>query len=166
MEHAHRFQAGLGNGINIKRSTLDVRKAGFYRIKIFGYKFVRKYLNVATVRLVTVRSNPGPEYLVLWGLPYDGVFLDPTDGPWDGNNYLSTLQRVDTWSNQDIKAMRIMTTQQPATLVSCPRMRSYKHLEKGVVSFWIPVAVWDAEQGALERRDATSEWLRRGLLRR
>jgi hypothetical protein len=123
-------------GINIKRSTLDVRKAGYYRIKILGYKFVRNHLSVATVHLDTVRHNPGPEYLVAWGLPYDGMFNFPFDGHWDGNDYRSTLQRVDTWFDQNINYLR--GPAQASTRVSCPRMRLSKNLEKGVVTFLIP----------------------------
>ncbi len=115
-------------GIDIKRTTLDVRKAGFYRIKIFGYQFTRTRLNVAIAYLDTNRANPGPEYEVEWDLPGDGVWDTPDDPIYDGNAFKSQVWRVDTWDDPDF------------TIARCARLQVARNLSTDVVTFLIPRA--------------------------
>ena len=115
-------------GSDIKRTTLDVRKAGFYRIKIFGYHFTRVGLNVAIAYLDTRRANPGPEYEVEWGLPGDGVWDSPDDPIYDGNDFKEPLLRVDTWDDPDF------------TIAPCAGLQLARNLSTDVVTFLIPRA--------------------------
>lgn len=114
------------SGIDIKRTTLDTHLRGFIRVRIFGFEFVKKRINTANAYFDTVRENAGPEFLIEWGLPDDGVWDDPDDPIYDGNDRHAKLLSVDTWTPTE------------AEVVPCKRIRLAINYETDIITIAIP----------------------------
>ena len=78
-------------GIDIKSTTLDRNVTGQYRVRIYGYEFLREKLNRSVVFFDTRAANAGPEYTVGWGMPNDGVWQRPNGPIYDGNDFKAKL---------------------------------------------------------------------------
>ena len=106
--------------VDIKKTTLDTRPRGYYRVRIYGYEFLRTRLNEVEVYFDARSVNAGPEWALSWGLPNDGV-----DENGDGNDYRAGLRRVDTWRDA-------------GTTVRCAGIRLGVNLKLDKVTIKIP----------------------------
>lgn len=101
-------------GIDIQVSYLAIWHRGYFTVRLKGYEFLRKRLNVATVYLDTRRRNRGAEYRVQWGLPRDR----------DGQRW-KAVSRIDSIHSHGRK-------------VRCPRLKTHVNYGRDVVRMKIP----------------------------